>query len=214
MASRDPQTGQFVSGSGTATNYRDHQGQHVRATFRDNGLPADGKMSIADIVEVTPPGDRRQEEAELVALHVHNLRTEIDEAEVTDGDGIRAGFEISRDEDIGSLTQYRTERDLSNNTLESDTVSNAASALSRQTIQTDNDQLWFALLRGEAGGGGRVNARGGPWYIDFRRTFGSGPIFTGGDAIHVHGRVNSIARASNWVTDVQFSLYWAVRDRD
>ena len=186
---------------------------HVRATFRDNGLPADGKMSIADIVEVDPPGDRRTEESELVLLHVHNLRTEIDESQVADGDAIRAGFEISRDEDIGSLTQYRTERDLSNNTLESDSISNAGSALSRQTIQEDNDQLFFALLRGEAGGGGRVNARGGPWKYDFRRSLGSGPVFSGGDSLHVHGRVNSIARDANWVCDIQFSAYWAVRER-
>ena len=199
---------------GGGNRYRDHEAIHVRSTFRDNGLPSDGKMSIADVVEVDPPGDRREEESELVALLVHNLRTEIDEAEVTDGDAVRAGFEISRDEDIGSLTQYRTERDLSQNTLESDSISNAGSALSRQTIQDDMDQLWFALLRGEAGGGGRVNARGGPWYVDYRDMLGGGPVFSGGDSLHVHGRVNSIARASNWVTDIQFTTYWQVTDRD
>lgn len=212
VSARDPETGQFVSGGGVSgVQYRDHEIQAVRATFRDNGAGSNSAYSLQDVVEVEIPADRRREEAELVALLVHNARSEIDEAEVTDGDGVRAGFEISRDEDIGPLTQFRTEVDLANNASEGD---DPGTPLSRQAILDDMDVLWFTMLRGEAGGGGRVNARGGPWYLNYRELTGGGPVFSGGDSLHVHGRQNSIARASNWVADIQFTAVWSVTERE
>lgn len=195
----------------TAAEYRDHEFQHVRGTFRDNDAGGNTAYSLQDVIEVDIPADRRREEAELVSLLVHNVRVEIDEAEVTDGDGVRAGFEISRDEDLGPLTHNRTEVDLANNAYEG---GSPGTPLSRQAVLDDHDVLWFALLRGEGGGGGRVNARGGPWYLNYRELTGGGPVFSGGDSLHVHGRTNSVSRASNWVADIQFSAVWDVHERD
>lgn len=188
----------------------------MRATFRDNGAGANSAYTIQDVVELDPPADRREEEAELVALHVHNLRTEIDETinASADADDIRAGWEISRDEDVGPLTQFRQEVDLSGNAAEG--VTAGGSPLSRQIVLDDADPLWFALLRGHfaAAEESKWIAHGGPWYINYRRLTGGGPIFSGGDSVHFHARQNSIARGENWVSDIQATLIWEVRDRD
>lgn len=213
VSARDPETGQFVSGVGGGTIYRDHEVQHIRATARDNGSGPNAATSIEDVVEVDPPADRRQEEAEVVALNVHYIRAEIDiEEAIASGEGIRAGWEISRDEDLGPLTQFRNEVDISDNAVEGDDLS--AQALSRQFIDDSNDVLWFSHVRGSAGGAGRVNALGGPYYIDYRRMLGGGPVFTGGDTLHFHTRWNRVQNEENFVTDIGCSVYWDVRDRD
>jgi hypothetical protein len=215
MAHRDPETGQFVSGGGAmhGQQYHDFTWQHYRGTFRDNDTGPNARYSLADIAVLEPAGGLdRNVEAELVALLVHNVRAEIDEAEVTDGDGIRAGFELSRDGDLGPLGGYRTEVDLSDNAFEDDTYSPTDAALSRQIITEDPDVLWFTMIRGEAGGGGRVNATHGPEHTHYRRDFGEGPLFRRGDELHLHGRQNSVARASNWVADIQFTACWDVHE--
>lgn len=214
LPGRDPSTGQFVSGGGGAYGYRDHEVQHVRATARDNDAGGNSAYTIEDVVEIDPPGDRREEEAELVALNVHNVRAEIDEAEndSSSGNAIRAGWEISRDEDIGVLTQFRNEVDLSGNAIEGDP---AGSPLSRQIVLDDMDPLWFTLLRGQISASGSPwNAALGPWYINYRALTGGGPKFSGGDSVHFHARQNSIGRTENWVSDISATLVWSVTDRD
>ena len=217
LSARDPNTGQFVSGGNAPAGlaYRDHEIQHVRATARDNNTGPNTAYTIQSVVEVDPPADRRQEEAELVALLVHNIRAEIDEAENTgdNGDAIRGGWEISRDEDIGALTQNRIEVNLEDHASEGN--SPTPNALSRQIVLEDMDILWFAILRGQlSASGGPWNAEGGPWYIDYRSLLGGGPKFSGGDSVHFHVRQNSISREENWVTDMSASLVWHVTDRE
>lgn len=212
MSSRDPETGQFTSGA-TAVEYRDHEVQHVRATFRDNGIGSNDAYSLQDVVEVEPPADRRKEEAELVALLIHNVRAEIDALPGSNADGLRAGWEISRDEDIGPLTQFRNEVDLQQNAFET-TGQGPQAALSRQIVLDDMDPLWFALLRTDGYPSSRDNQRAGPFYIDYRKLTGGGPVFSGGDSVHFHGRVNAVGLDVNWVSDIQTSLVWSVTDRD
>lgn len=167
-------------------------------------------------MEIEPPADRRQEEAELKHLNVHVLRAEIDEAENdgSSGDAIRIGFELSRNEDLGALTQNRVEVDLSANSYEGQDPG-VGSPLSRQVVLDDSDVLWFGLLRGQISATGSPwNANRGPWYLNYDEMTGGGPIFSGGDSLHLHGRQNSISRNENWVGDISFTAVWEVRDRD
>lgn len=187
--------------------------QTYRGTFRDNGIGSNEAYSLQDVADLEPAGGiSRTEEAELMALVIHHARTEWDQAVTTQAAGLRSGFELSRDDDIGPLTQQRTEVDLSNNAYEGDTPS---SALSRQVVDTDPDVLWFALMKAEVG----ANAeKGGKTFVDgqvlpFRQWFGEGPIFDSSDDLHLHGRVNVINREVNWVSDIMFTAYWDVRDR-
>lgn len=211
MSARDPETGQFVSG-GQAASYRDLDPQHYRGTFRDNDIGTNQAYSLADIASLEPAGGiDRTEEAELVALHIHQARAELDEATLgTAPDAVRAGFEISRDGDIGPLTQFRTEVDLSNQAFEGDAPT---SALSRQIATEDPDVHWFTMLRADATGNGRTTPRHGPEHINFRLLAGEGPVYRRSDEMHIHGRVNAVELQDNWVADLMFTAYWHVRDR-
>lgn len=190
---------------------------HYRGTFRDNGLGANEAYSLQDVAEVDL-GLGRDEEAELVALLVHECRAEIDEVGAwgNNGEALRAGFELSRDEDIGVLTQNRTEVDLSNNAFEGDTPTNT---LSRQIALDDPDILWFTLGRVQLTADSTGEITGidqythGPEHVLYRDYFGAGPVFLASDDIHLHGRVNAISRDSNWVADLMFSAYFDVRPR-
>lgn len=214
MAGRDPETGQFVSGGGRSgdASYRDFDSVHYRGTFRDNGAGNNAAYSMQSIAQIEPAGGLdRQEEAELVALHIHEARTEIDEATLTTApEGLRSGFELSRDEDIGALTQFRTQVDLANNASEGDAP---GSPLSRQVQLSDPDILWFALGRVDATGNGRTTYAHGEEHINYRALLGGGPVFRGAsDELHLHGRLNNVDNESNWVSDIQFTTFWHVRD--
>jgi hypothetical protein len=190
---------------------------HYRGTFRDNGHGANEATTIEDVAEVDL-GLGRDEEAELVALLIHEARTEIDQVGAwgNNGEALRAGFELSRDEDVGVLTQNRTEVDLSNNSFEGDAPTNA---LSRQIALDDPDILWFSLGRCQLTADSTGEITGidqythGPEHILYRDYFGSGPVFLSSDDLHLHGRVNSVSRDSNWVADIMYSAYFDVRPR-
>lgn len=188
--------------------------QVYRGTFRDNGIGANDSYTLQDVADLEPAGGiDRTEEAELAVLVIHHARTEWDQAVTTQAAGLRSGFELSRDEDPGPITQNRTQVDLSNNAFEGDAPTDA---LSRQVSTTDPDVLWFALMKAEVG----ANAeKGGKTFVDnavipFREWFGEGPVFRSSDELHLHGRVNVINREVNWVSDIMFTAYWDVRRTD
>lgn len=190
---------------------------HYRGTFRDNDHGPNEATTVLDVADLDL-GIGRDEQAELVALLVHECRTEIDQVGAwgNNGEALRAGFELSRSEDVGPLTQQRTEVDLSNNAYEGDAPT---SALSRQIFVDDPDVLWFAHGRCQltADSGGEVTGidqfTTGHEHILYRDWFGQGPMFLSSDDLHLHGRVNSISRDSNWVADVMFSAYWDIMER-
>lgn len=189
------------------------ESQHLRATFRDNGIGANEAYTLQDVADLEPAGGiGRTEQAELLLLVVHIQRVEWDQAVTTQAAGVRAGFEVSRDEDPGPLTQNRTEVDLSNNAFEGDAPTDA---LSRQSGGTDPDVLYFAMCKAETG----ANAEKFTQYVEnaqrpFREWFGQGPIFLASDEVHVHGRVNVINREVNWVAEIDMTMYWEVSDRE
>jgi len=189
------------------------ESQHARLTFRDNDIGANGQYTLHNLGELEPAGGiSRTEEAELVVLVIHGMRVEWDQAVTTQAAGLRAGFEISRDDQPGPLTEQRTVVYLSNIAYNGDAP--GAAALSRQAITSDPDVLWFGMGKGEAG----ANAEKFQAYFQnhirpFRDWFGEGPVFLGSDELNVHSRVNVINREVNWVADIQFSAYWEVRDK-
>lgn len=187
--------------------------QTYRGTFRDNGIGANEAYTLQDVADLEAAGGlSRTEEAELMVLVIHQMRVEWDQAVTTQAAGLRAGFELSRDEDPGPLTQNRTEVDLSNNAFEGDAPTNA---LSRQVVATNPDVLWFALGKAEVGANAeKFTQHVHGQVVPFRQWFGEGPMFNASDELHLHGRVNAINREVNWVADIQFTAYWEVSNVD
>lgn len=184
--------------------------QTYRGTFRDNGIGTDEAYTLQDVADLEPAGGlARTEEAELMVLVIHHMRVELDQAVTTQDQGIRAGFELSRDEDPGPITQNRTEVDLSNNAFEGDAPS---TALSRQIAATNPDVLWFVL--GKCTNRQPTMPSAFNTVLPFREWFGMGPVFNASDELHLHGRVNAINREVNWVADIQFTAYWEVSNVD
>jgi len=199
---------------GVSDEYRDYDWTHYRGTFRANSADPNDTATIQDVAELAPAGgiDRR-EEAELVALMVHHVHAETDPTTLaTAPDGGRLGFELSRDEDPGPLTQFRTEVDLQFNAREGNDL--GTNVLSRQTWENNPDVIWYVLGRWDSTGNGRQNFRHGPEHIFYRDVSGTGPVFTSGDDLHIHGRVNLVNAEDNFVGDLQFTAVWDVRERN
>lgn len=221
LSARDPQTGQFVSvdSGGNVPGYDGSQLEvlHYRGTFRDNGIGNNDAYTLQDIAELEPAGGiGRSESAELLGLHVHEARAEVDQlgSPGTDGEAVRAGFEISRDEDPSALTQNRVQVDLSGNAFEGDSPS--SNVLSRQVEVDDQDLLWFTLGRAERVADSTPDITGthlyshGPEHINFRDLAAVGPVFEASDDLHIHGRVNAVDLTNNWVADLLFTTVWKV----
>lgn len=211
MAARDPETGQFVSGSGTGSgSYRDYSVTNIMADYRVAAAELPGAFPI---IETVPMGDAVQD------LH-HDQRAHLTQAQLhmqatvpgtlSEESTLIAVMELSLDADPA----------LAGENLAIQEEANEIGNLDRRSrLNVDEPDVLFTQFEVNQGSfadtvngvGGGADAKTGP----VQRTYpGGGPVVDRRDNLYLHISADDFLAAAISDSAIEFTLvgllYWRV----
>lgn len=207
MVYRDPETGQFVSGTdGASRDYRDYEFQHIRTEWNVDAADLPGAFPIVEEdIHVVDMEDllHRDERAELVGVFLHALQAVIPGTTTAEA-SIRAEFELGIGQ--GSKLLENNDRDDYRGSAGESGVANIST-----WANDDPDVLYHAGWWAEGGFGDSTNGMGaGPDQpvlqetTHFPRDFGACPSLDERDEISESWKVTNPTGAD--VSDSEIGL--------
>lgn len=191
VASRDPETGQFVAQSGSEPDmtWDDLEQMQIEQTARvvDAGASVgyNRKLPDIDLQRSDTLSLASDEMAELVALRVDGLRGYIDDNQYGSNFNFRYGMSIAINyDDMGWI------RD---NDIETDNIGTSGEMAGRTRIEDSGRLLWFGVdsyisntVSSSNGAGGSSWPNHHAAFFNYRHDFGQGPILDDDDSF-THG---------------------------
>lgn len=222
MPRRDPETGQYVSGTNTmSTNsdldWNDMHQLHVQQTARvvdassTSGSFQNERLPEIDLQRSDTLSLDSDEAAEMVALTIRSHRAYVDDNDFGEQGNFRASMMLSKN--------YAVPEWLDSNDLESDLLGQSGEIAGRTRIEDDSRVLWFGSLTYQNATG--VVDTGAPilypssttpFHLNFRHEFGSGPVFDDTDSLQ-HGATYNIVNMggnANIVQVVDWTAYFDI----
>lgn len=219
MPHRDPETGQFVSGAGRPTSYRDYEFKHVRSHYDVDAGDLPGAFPIEEEAIRTVDLDdclHRDELADLVLLNIHALQASIPGTSSAES-SLEARWELSLDH--SSEMVLETDQDTGTDGGDSGVIDTAFAEADNPDILFFGEWSAEGSFADSAGGlGGGPDAPLIQSQIDFPATFGACPRLDDRDEVVESFRFNDQGSAD--ISDsliqlsVAYTLVFAVEEGD
>lgn len=203
LVHRDPETGQFLSGSGggdQAQTYDDHRVMQVQQTTRFNDATdqaaVERSLPEIDLQRNDTLSLNHDEMAELAVLRINSFRAYVDDNDFADAENFRGGMSIA--------INYDDMAWVNDNDIETDNIGNSDELAGRTRLDDDPRRLWHTNVTYQ--NADSETGQGHPWtqpgdisdvVVNFRELFGQGPLLDSNDSF-VHGTfINPVNTGGN-----------------